>query len=252
MGCGHPKGQVARPAVEERVARYGTEHKEATRRRIVERAGRRFKRDGIDGSGIATLMADAGLTNGAFYAHFAVQGRPDRQRHERGTTPPGRRPRARSSPVSPGSSSSCAPTCPPAHRDHPDGGLSLGRAARRDRTVRRRNQEGLHRRCGPGRSWTRSPPVSHRRTRRWAKARGPSACSRSDSAPCSCPGPSPTCSSPTRLLGAGGLGNALALLGAERSELTRGRTLGPARRRASRGPSSSAADRPAHSVPAVS
>src|SRR5205814_8485533 len=54
----------------EAVARYGKEHKEATRRRIVEAAGRRFKRDGIDGSGIAALMADAGLTNGAFYAHF--------------------------------------------------------------------------------------------------------------------------------------------------------------------------------------
>jgi TetR/AcrR family transcriptional regulator, transcriptional repressor for nem operon len=53
------------------VARYGKEHKEATRRRIVETAGRRFKRDGIDGSGVATLMADAGLTNGAFYKHFA-------------------------------------------------------------------------------------------------------------------------------------------------------------------------------------
>jgi TetR/AcrR family transcriptional repressor of nem operon len=53
------------------VARYGKAHKQATRRRIIETAGRRFKRDGIDGSGIATLMADAGLTNGAFYAHFA-------------------------------------------------------------------------------------------------------------------------------------------------------------------------------------
>jgi AcrR family transcriptional regulator len=53
------------------VARYGKEHKQATRRRIIDTAGRRFKRDGIDGSGIATLMADAGLTNGAFYAHFA-------------------------------------------------------------------------------------------------------------------------------------------------------------------------------------
>jgi len=52
------------------VARYGKEHKEATRRRIVEAAGRRLKRDGIDGSGLAALMADAGLTNGAFYAHF--------------------------------------------------------------------------------------------------------------------------------------------------------------------------------------
>ena len=53
------------------MARYGKEHKEATRRRIVETAGRRLKQDGIAGSGIATLMADAGLTNGAFYNHFA-------------------------------------------------------------------------------------------------------------------------------------------------------------------------------------
>ncbi|WP_339135234.1 TetR/AcrR family transcriptional regulator [Streptomyces sp. f51] len=52
------------------MARYGKEHKQATRQRIIETAGRRFKQDGIDGSGISTLMADAGLTNGAFYAHF--------------------------------------------------------------------------------------------------------------------------------------------------------------------------------------
>ena len=53
------------------MARYGSEHKEETRRRILESAGRRLKRDGLDGSGIAALMADAGLTHGAFYAHFA-------------------------------------------------------------------------------------------------------------------------------------------------------------------------------------
>jgi len=53
------------------VVRYGKDHKPATRQRIIETAGRRFKRDGIDGSGVATLMSDAGLTNGAFYAHFA-------------------------------------------------------------------------------------------------------------------------------------------------------------------------------------
>ncbi len=52
------------------MVRYGKEHKQATRQRIVETAGRRLKRDGIDGSGVATLMKDAGLTNGAFYAHF--------------------------------------------------------------------------------------------------------------------------------------------------------------------------------------
>ncbi|MGI5132321.1 TetR/AcrR family transcriptional regulator [Pseudonocardia sp. CA-107938] len=50
--------------------RYSDEHKRATRQRIIESAGRRFKEDGIDGSGITALMKDAGLTNGAFYAHF--------------------------------------------------------------------------------------------------------------------------------------------------------------------------------------
>jgi TetR/AcrR family transcriptional regulator, transcriptional repressor for nem operon len=50
--------------------RYGKDHKQATRQRIVEAAGRRFKQDGIDGAGVAALMSDAGLTNGAFYAHF--------------------------------------------------------------------------------------------------------------------------------------------------------------------------------------
>jgi TetR/AcrR family transcriptional regulator, transcriptional repressor for nem operon len=52
------------------VARYAKEHKQETRQRIIEKAGHRFKQDGIDGSGISTLMSDAALTNGAFYAHF--------------------------------------------------------------------------------------------------------------------------------------------------------------------------------------
>src|SRR6187200_1020720 len=61
-----------RDSSRERFAmRYSKGHKQATRERIVEAAGRRFKQDGIDGAGIATLMSDAGLTNGAFYAHFA-------------------------------------------------------------------------------------------------------------------------------------------------------------------------------------
>jgi TetR/AcrR family transcriptional regulator, transcriptional repressor for nem operon len=85
--------------VEERVVRYGKQHKQATRQRIIQTAGRRFKRDGIDGSGIATLMADAGLTNGAFYAHFAskddlvataVADQLRNQRESLGTLAPGR------------------------------------------------------------------------------------------------------------------------------------------------------------------
>src|SRR3954469_4324266 len=50
--------------------RYAKDHKQATRKRILEAAGRRFKEDGIDGAGVAAVMTDAGLTNGAFYAHF--------------------------------------------------------------------------------------------------------------------------------------------------------------------------------------
>ena len=52
---------------------YGGDFVEVPVRRGLRQpeAGRRLKRDGIDGSGIATLMADAGLTNDAFYAHFA-------------------------------------------------------------------------------------------------------------------------------------------------------------------------------------
>ncbi|MPY58548.1 TetR/AcrR family transcriptional regulator [Streptomyces spongiae] len=53
------------------MVRYAKEHKQVTRERIIEKAGQRFKQDGIDGSGISTLMSDASLTNGAFYAHFA-------------------------------------------------------------------------------------------------------------------------------------------------------------------------------------
>jgi TetR/AcrR family transcriptional regulator, transcriptional repressor for nem operon len=51
--------------------RYSKGHKQATRQRILQAAGRRFKQDGIDGAGVAAVMSDAGLTNGAFYAHFA-------------------------------------------------------------------------------------------------------------------------------------------------------------------------------------
>lgn len=50
--------------------RFEKGHKETTRRRIVEVASRRFRRDGGSASGLAGIMAEAGLTNGAFYPHF--------------------------------------------------------------------------------------------------------------------------------------------------------------------------------------
>ena len=50
--------------------RYDKDHKAATRQRIVETAARRFRENGIEGEGMKSLMAAAGLTNGAFYNHF--------------------------------------------------------------------------------------------------------------------------------------------------------------------------------------
>jgi TetR/AcrR family transcriptional repressor of nem operon len=53
------------------VARYEKGRKEETHRKVVKAASERFRKDGVDGVGVATLMSDVGLTHGGFYAHFA-------------------------------------------------------------------------------------------------------------------------------------------------------------------------------------
>lgn len=50
--------------------RYEKGRKDASRRRIMEVAAERFRSDGIAASGLAGIMREAGLTNGAFYPHF--------------------------------------------------------------------------------------------------------------------------------------------------------------------------------------
>jgi AcrR family transcriptional regulator len=103
------------------MVRYAKEHKQVTRQRILERAGQRFKQDGIDGSGISTLMSDAGLTNGAFYAHFTskddlvahvVAGELHTQLSQYATLRPGR----------PGLEDAIREYLSPEHRDHPGSG----------------------------------------------------------------------------------------------------------------------------------
>jgi TetR/AcrR family transcriptional repressor of nem operon len=103
------------------MVRYGKEHKLVTRQRIIDTAGRRLKCDGIDGSGVATLMKDAGLTNGAFYAHFeskeqlvatVVADQLRDQRDRLAAVPPGRD----------GLEQIVRAYLSPEHRDHPDEG----------------------------------------------------------------------------------------------------------------------------------
>lgn len=51
--------------------RYEKGRKDATRQLIMDVAAERFRSDGIAASGLAGIMGKAGLTNGAFYPHFA-------------------------------------------------------------------------------------------------------------------------------------------------------------------------------------
>lgn len=50
-----------------------TDKKEETRARILASAGRGFRRHGYGGLGIDGLAKDAGVTSGAFYAHFKTK-----------------------------------------------------------------------------------------------------------------------------------------------------------------------------------
>jgi TetR/AcrR family transcriptional repressor of nem operon len=45
--------------------------KEITHERIVDAASRAIRRSGYDGTSVADIMKEAGLTHGGFYAHFA-------------------------------------------------------------------------------------------------------------------------------------------------------------------------------------
>ncbi len=52
------------------MARYDKSHKEKSRAALIEGAAALFRKRGYDGVGIDELCAAAGLTRGAFYAHF--------------------------------------------------------------------------------------------------------------------------------------------------------------------------------------
>ncbi|MCG2640788.1 MULTISPECIES: TetR/AcrR family transcriptional regulator [Bradyrhizobium] len=51
--------------------RYEKGHKDETRRHILDVASAQFRESGIAAVGLAGIMSEAGLTNGAFYTHFA-------------------------------------------------------------------------------------------------------------------------------------------------------------------------------------
>lgn len=51
--------------------RYQFDHKEKTRKQILEAAAAQIRLNGLDGVSIAAIMKGAGLTHGGFYVYFA-------------------------------------------------------------------------------------------------------------------------------------------------------------------------------------
>lgn len=105
--------------------RYAKGHKDATHQQILDVASKRFRREGIDAVGVASLMADAGLTHGGFYSHFsskedlardAIAFALDRGRDEM----------ARAAEGAPGGFEAIVQNyLDPHHRDRPDRGCAL-------------------------------------------------------------------------------------------------------------------------------
>lgn len=52
------------------MKKAATRSKDATHERIVDAAARAIRRSGYDGTSVADIMKQAGLTHGGFYAHF--------------------------------------------------------------------------------------------------------------------------------------------------------------------------------------
>ena len=50
--------------------RYDNQHKQQTRRRVLEAAAEAIRTEGPERIGVAAVMTRAGLTHGGFYAHF--------------------------------------------------------------------------------------------------------------------------------------------------------------------------------------
>lgn len=53
------------------MPKHKQDRKQASREAILKHAAERFRSEGIAAVGVRPLMADAGLTHGGFYAHFA-------------------------------------------------------------------------------------------------------------------------------------------------------------------------------------
>lgn len=103
--------------------RYEKGQREATRQRIIDTASERFRSEGIAASGIAAIMGDAGLTNGAFYPHF--ESKSQLVRESVAAAMERQSERLRDLAAAGGVEAVIAAYLSPQHRDNPDKGCAL-------------------------------------------------------------------------------------------------------------------------------
>lgn len=103
--------------------RYAKGHKDTSRQRIMDVAAARFRSDGIAASGLAGIMSDAGLTNGAFYPHF--KSKADLVRESLAAAMDDQSAQLRAMVADGGLEAVIAAYLSPEHRDNPQAGCTL-------------------------------------------------------------------------------------------------------------------------------
>lgn len=103
--------------------RYEKGRKDETRRRIMDVASERFRNDGIAASGLAGIMNEAGLTNGAFYPHFGSKA--DLVRESVAAAMDGQTELMREIMAAGGIEAAISEYLSASHRDNPDKGCTL-------------------------------------------------------------------------------------------------------------------------------
>lgn len=103
--------------------RYEKGHKDTSRQRIMDVAAARFRSDGIAASGLAGIMSDAGLTNGAFYPHF--KSKADLVRESLAAAMDDQSAQLRAMVADGGLEAVIAAYLSPEHRDNPQAGCTL-------------------------------------------------------------------------------------------------------------------------------
>src|SRR5438132_2705856 len=103
--------------------RYEKGRKDASRRRIIEVASDRFRSDGIAATGLAGIMSDAGLTNGAFYPHF--KSKAELVRESLAAVMDDQAAEVQEAVAAGGLEAAIAAYLSPGHRDYPETGCTL-------------------------------------------------------------------------------------------------------------------------------